>query len=320
MCGPDIGCTFPRCGIVPPFRIRRPVRSARGLTWPMKPRILSDGPGIPILPSISARLASALSASFRASRSRASTSPGAGWRAVTWPPGGSLSGAFRKGVPSAASRVAQAPRRPGTRPGPCTAPRPSAGCGRSDGGRRSRPRRNDGGRATRRQAFPATPWPLSTTVLPTSAGSSGVRRDTLSTRRRYPYPSPSHDPWPGLRPSPDRPVPVRQVLKPVETAPGTLLHDPRHRDGQRFHPRPADPAAPSGQHHPVQKPEQPLSGPFVAAGVLEADQDRRDVVPRSDGRPDPRDVGGVKPPPGVVDLAHGGLLKGRIGGFRGIWW
>ncbi len=25
MCGPDIGCTFPRCGIVPPFRIRRPV-------------------------------------------------------------------------------------------------------------------------------------------------------------------------------------------------------------------------------------------------------------------------------------------------------
>ncbi len=78
---------------------------------------------------------------------------GAGWRAVTWPPGGSLSGAFRKGIPSAASRVAPAPRRPGTRPGPCTAPRPSAGCGRSDGGRRSRPRRNGGGRATRRQAF-----------------------------------------------------------------------------------------------------------------------------------------------------------------------
>ncbi len=23
VCGPDIGCTFPRCGIVPPFRIRR---------------------------------------------------------------------------------------------------------------------------------------------------------------------------------------------------------------------------------------------------------------------------------------------------------
>ncbi len=82
---------------------------------------------------------------------------GAGWRAVTWPPGGSLSGAFRKGIPSAASRAAQAPRRPGTRPGPCTAPRPSAGCGRSDGGRRSRPRRNDGGRATRRQAFSGHP-------------------------------------------------------------------------------------------------------------------------------------------------------------------
>ncbi len=29
VCGPDIGCTFPRCGTVPPFRIRRPVRSAR---------------------------------------------------------------------------------------------------------------------------------------------------------------------------------------------------------------------------------------------------------------------------------------------------
>ncbi len=78
VCGPDIGCTFPRCGIVPPFRIRRPVRSARGLTWPMKPRILSDGPGIPNLPSISARPASALSASFRASRSGASTSLGRG--------------------------------------------------------------------------------------------------------------------------------------------------------------------------------------------------------------------------------------------------
>ncbi len=78
VCGPDIGCTFPRCGIVPPFRIRRPVRSARGLTWPMKPRILSDGPGIPNIPSISARPASALSASFRASRSGASTSPGRG--------------------------------------------------------------------------------------------------------------------------------------------------------------------------------------------------------------------------------------------------
>ncbi len=78
VCGLDIGCTFPRCGIVPPFRIRRPVRSARCLTWPMKPRILSDGPGIPNLPSISARPASALSASFRASRSGASTSPGRG--------------------------------------------------------------------------------------------------------------------------------------------------------------------------------------------------------------------------------------------------
>ncbi len=141
--------------------------------------------------------------------------------------------------------------------------------------------------------FPATLWPLSTTVLPTSARSSGVRSDTLSTSRRYsyPYPSPSHDPWPGLRSSPDRPVPVRQVLKPVETAPGTLLHHAEHQDGQRFHPRPADPAAPSGQHHPVQKPEQPLSGPFVAAGVLEADRDRRDVVPRFHVQPDPRDVG-----------------------------
>ncbi len=78
VCGPDIGCAFPRCGIVPPFRIRRPVRSAWCLTWPMKPRILSDGPGIPNLPSISARLASALSASFRASRSGASTSLGRG--------------------------------------------------------------------------------------------------------------------------------------------------------------------------------------------------------------------------------------------------
>ncbi len=114
--------------------------------------------------------------------------------------------------------------------------------------------------------FPATLWPLSTTILPTSAGSSGVRSDTLSTRRRYPYPSPSHDPWPGLRPSPDRPVPVRQVLKPVETAPGTLLHDPQHQDGQRFHPRPADPAALSGRHHPARTPGQSLSAPFVAAG------------------------------------------------------
>ncbi len=175
--------------------------------------------------------------------------PGAGWRAVTWRHRDRACGAFRTDVPSAASRAAQAPRRPGTRPGPCTAPRPSAGCGRSDDARRSRPRRNDGGRATRRQAFfPATLWPLSTTVLPTSAGSSGVRSDTLSTRRRYSYsyPSTSHDPWPGLRPSPDRPVPVRRFLKPVEIAPGTLLHAPRHRDGQWFHPRPADPAALSG--------------------------------------------------------------------------
>ncbi len=58
--------------------IHRPVRSARGLTWRMKPRILSDGPGIPNIPSISAQLASALSASFRASRSSASTSLGRG--------------------------------------------------------------------------------------------------------------------------------------------------------------------------------------------------------------------------------------------------
>ncbi len=186
---------------------------------------------------------------------------GAGWRAVTWPPGGSLSGAFRKGIPSA-----------------------------------------------------ATLWPLSTTVLPTSAGSSGVRSDTLSTGRRYsyPYPSPSHDPWPGLRPSPDRPVPVRQVLKPVGTAPGTLPDHAGHRDGQRIHPRPADPAAPSGQHHPARKPGQPLADPFVAAGVLEADQDRRDVVPRFHGRPDPPDVGGAGPPPGVVDPAHRGLPGGGL--------
>ncbi len=83
--------------------------------------------------------------------------PGAGWRAVTWRHRDRACGAFRKGIPSAASRAAPAPRRPGTCPGPCTAPRPSAGCGRSDGGRRSRPRRNDGGRATRRQAFPPPP-------------------------------------------------------------------------------------------------------------------------------------------------------------------
>ncbi len=78
---PGLSLRYParvRCGIVPPFRIRRPVRSARCLTWPMKPRILSDGPGIPNLPSISARLASALSASFSASRSGTSTSPGRG--------------------------------------------------------------------------------------------------------------------------------------------------------------------------------------------------------------------------------------------------
>ncbi len=120
-----------------------------------------------------------------------------------------------------------------------------------------------------------------------------MRSDTLSTRRwySYPYPSTSHDPWPGLRPSPDRDVLVRQFLKPVEIAPETLLHDPQHQDGQRFHPRPADPAAPSGQHHPVQKPEQPLSGPFVAVEVLEADQDRRDVVPRFHVQPDLRDAG-----------------------------
>ncbi len=242
---------------------------------------------------------------------------GAGWRAVTWRHRDRACGAFRKGIPSSASRAAQAPRRPGTRPGPCTAPRPSAGSRPSDDARRSRPRRNDGGRATRRQAFPPPPCgPFSTTVLPTSAGSSGVRSDTLSTRRWYSYPSTSHDPWPGLRPSPDRDVLVRRFPKPVETAPGTVPDHAGHQDGQRFHPRPADPAALSGRHHPVRKPGQPLSGPFVAAGVLEADRDRRDVVSRPHVQPDPPDVGGTGPPPGVVDPAHGGLLKGRIAGFR----
>ncbi len=84
---------------------------------------------------------------------------------------------------------------------------------------------------------------------------------------------------------------IVRFLKPVETAPGTLPDHAGDRDGQRLHPRPADPAALSGQHHPVRKPEQPLSGPFVAAGVLEADRDRGDVVPRPDVQPDPRDVG-----------------------------
>ncbi len=123
--------------------------------------------------------------------------PGAGWRAVTWPPGGTLSRAFRKGIPSAASRVAPAPRRPGTRPGPCTAPRPSAGCGRSDGGHRARPRRNDGSRATRRQAFPRPPHgPSPRPSFRPSPEAPARGGDTLSTSRRYSYPYPSHGPCP----------------------------------------------------------------------------------------------------------------------------
>ncbi len=42
--------------------------------------------------------------------------------------------------------------------------------------------------------------------------------------------------------------------------------------------------------------------------ILEADQDRRDVVPR----PDLRDVGGAGPPLEFVDLAYGGLPGGGL--------
>ncbi len=88
---------------------------------------------------------------------------GAGWRAVTWRHRGQSLRSF----PQRYSFRRQ-PRGPGIRPGP--PPPPPAGPGRvpdhaprrvhrqaavgcADDARRSRPRRNDGGRATRRQAF-----------------------------------------------------------------------------------------------------------------------------------------------------------------------
>ncbi len=240
--------------------------------------------------------------------------PGAGWRAVTWRHRDRACGAFRKGIPS------RGPSPPQARDTYRTMHRAaSIGRLRPVGWWTSVPATKESRRP--RDAAPgfsaATLWPLSTIIFPTSAGSSGVRSDTLSTSRRYPYPSPSHDPWPGLRPSPDRDVLVRRFLKPVETAPGTLLHDPQHQDGQRFHPRPADPAAPSGQHQPTRKPGQPLSGPFVAEGVLEADQDRRDVVPRPDGRPDPRDAW-APAPAGDRGPCAWGPSGWRIDGLHGI--
>ncbi len=100
---------------------------------------------------------SALSANFRAGRSSASTSLGRGLASRDVATPGQSLRSFPQRYSFRRQPRSPAPRRPGTRPGPCTAPRPSAGCGRPDGGRRSRPRRNDGGRATRRQAFSGHP-------------------------------------------------------------------------------------------------------------------------------------------------------------------
>ncbi len=171
---------------------------------------------------------------------------GAGWRAVTWPPGGSLSGAF----PQRYSFRRQ-----------LGGPRPPAGAGHvPDHAPRRVHRQAAVGRMVdvgpghegvtaaaqrvarlfrRHDPWPGLRpplWPLSTTVLPTSARSSGVRSDTLSTSRRYSYPS--HDPWPGLRPPPDRDVLVRRFLKPVEG------RGPSGGGGPVLRDRTRDPASP----------------------------------------------------------------------------
>ena len=67
-------------------------------------------------------------------------------------------------------------------PGSDTAPHPTVNPNRWDNARRSPPRTSHTARATARQAFfLATAWPLSTTSRPTSASSSGLINDTLST-------------------------------------------------------------------------------------------------------------------------------------------